>query len=101
MSAKKKEEKPMATNQLAPSHTTQNGDEIYDDIPIPFRAERRTYPFDSLDVNQCFVVNCDSVKHERSIRSCATRYNNNEDGKRYIVRRLPETELTVGVWRIS
>ena len=101
MNVKKEEAKPMTTDQLAPSRVTLNGDEIYNDIPIPFRAERRTYPFESLEVDQCFIVNCESVKHEKSIRSCATRYNNNDDGKRYIVRRLPETEMTVGVWRIS
>ena len=71
------------------------------DVPIPHRAERRTYPFGKLDVNQCFMVECEDNKHERSIRSSATRWNNNDEGRRYVVRRIEDTESTVGVWRIS
>jgi len=74
---------------------------ILDDVPIPHRAERRTYPFGKLDVNQCFMVECEDNKHERSIRSSATRWNNNDEGRRYVVRRIEDTESTVGVWRIS
>ena len=74
---------------------------ILDDVPIPHRAERRTYPFAKLDVNQCFMVECEDNKHERSIRSSATRWNNNDEGKHYVVRRIEDTESTVGVWRIS
>ena len=68
-------------------------------VPIPNRAERRAYPFHQLEVDECFVVECDDMKHERSVRSSATRYNT--DGRRFIVRRMPDTEQTVGVWRIS
>ena len=74
---------------------------ILDDVPIPHRAERRTYPFAQLDVDQCFMVECDDNKHERSVRSSATRWNKNEEGKRYVVRRIEDTESTVGVCRIS
>ena len=74
---------------------------ILDDVPVPHRAERRTYPFGKLDVNQCFMVECEDNKHERSIRSSATRWNNNDEGRRYVVRRIEDTESTVGVWRIS
>ena len=74
---------------------------ILDDVPIPHRAERRTYPFAKLDVNQCFMVECEDIRHERSVRSSATRWNKNDEGKRYIVRRIEDTESTVGVWRIS
>tara|TARA_R100000750_G_scaffold39283_1_gene25281 strand:+ start:252 stop:518 length:267 start_codon:yes stop_codon:yes gene_type:complete len=81
---------------------TESGDIlILDDVPIPHRAERRTYPFAKLDVNQCFMVECEDIRHERSVRSSATRWNKNDEGKRYIVRRIEDTESTVGVWRIS
>ena len=74
---------------------------ILDDVPIPHRAERRTYPFAQLDVDQCFMVECDDNKHERSVHSSATRWNKNDEGKRYVVRRIEDTETTVGVWRVS
>jgi len=74
---------------------------ILDDVPIPHRAERKTYPFAKLDVNQCFMIECENHKHERSVRSSATRRNKNDEGKRYVVRRIEDTESTVGVWRIS
>jgi hypothetical protein len=47
------------------------------------------------------MVECYDSKHERSIRSSATRWNNNDEGKRYIVRRIEGTASTVGVWRVS
>jgi len=81
---------------------TESGDiTILDDVPIPHRAERRSYPFAKLDVNQCFMVECEDIKHERSVRSSATRWNKNDEGKRYVVRRIEDTESTVGVWRTS
>ena len=82
--------------------STESGDiSILDDVPIPHRAERRTYPFAKLDVNQCFMIECEDVKHERSVRSSATRWNKNDEGRRYVVRRIDDTSSTVGVWRIS
>ena len=84
------------------SYTTESSDiQILDNVPIPHRAERRTYPFAELDVDQCFMVECDDNQHARSVRSSATRWNKNEEGKRYVVRRIEDTESTVGVWRIS
>ena len=81
---------------------TESGDiTILDDVPIPHRAERRSYPFAKLDVYQCFMVECEDIKHERSVRSSATRWNKNDEGKRYVVRRIEDTESTVGVWRTS
>jgi len=48
------------------SDTTESSDiQILDNVPIPHRAERRTYPFAELDVDQCFMVECDDNKHER------------------------------------
>jgi len=84
------------------SDTTESGDiQILDNVPIPHRVERRSYPFAELDVDQCFMVVCDDNKHEHSVRSSATRWNKNDEGKRYVVRRIEGTESTVGVWRIS
>ena len=84
------------------AYETESSDiRILDDVPIPHRAERRTYPFAQLDVDQCFMVECDDNKHERSVRSSATRWNKNDEGKRYVVRRIEDTESTVGVWRVS
>ena len=81
------------------SDQVEGGLEILKGVPIPNRAERRAYPFRELEVDECFIVECDDMKHESSVRSSATRYNT--DGRRFIVRRMPDTEQTVGVWRIS
>ena len=80
--------------------TEENGGiKIMKGVPIPNRVDRRSYPFHQLEVDECFVVECDDMKHERSVRSSATRYS--ADGRKFIVRRMPNTEQTVGVWRIS
>ena len=82
---------------------------IYDNVPVPHRAERRAYPFEDLDVDQCFMVECSDLKQERSVRSSATRCNQMHPKRRYIDRRLPKadrdgggatSEYTGGVWRI-
>ena len=79
----------------------KEGIEILQGVPIPHRTERRTYPFEQLGVDECFMVDCEDMKHERSVRSSATRWNANDEGRRYIVRKIPNTERTVGVWRVS
>ena len=82
---------------------------IYDSIPIPNRVDRRSYPFKDLEVDQCFMVECD-LKQERSIRSSATAWNKKYPERRYIVRRLPDDgekkfpvdgEFTIVVWRVQ
>lgn len=84
------------------SNQVEGGLKILKDVPVPHRAERRSYPFHELEVDECFMVDCADIKQERSVRSSATRYNQlSVDGRRYIVRRMPDTEQTVGVWRIS
>jgi hypothetical protein len=83
------------------TEATKDGVEILSGVPIPHRTERRTYPFDQLGVDECFMVQCDDMKHERSVRSSATRWNKNDNGRRYVVRRMPDTDRTVGVWRVS
>jgi len=80
--------------------------EILDSVPIPHRTERKSYPFLDLEVDQCFMVKCSNRKEEQSVRSSATHYNNIHPDRRYIVRRMPNSEgtnseFTVGVWRIS
>jgi len=77
------------------------GISILDDIKIPYRSERRSYPFDQLEVGQCFMVECEDIKHQRSLRSSATRWNRNDEGRRFVVRRMPDLESTLGVWRVS
>jgi hypothetical protein len=63
--------------------------DIHDSIPMPNRAERNAYPFGKLvEAGQCFVVECDDIKHERSVRSSATRWNSRHPDRRYVVRRL-------------
>ena len=81
------------------TEATKDGVNILKGVPIPHRTERRTYPFDRLGVDDCFMIECEDMKHERSVRSSATRYS--ADGRKFIVRRMPNTEQTVGVWRIS
>ena len=83
------------------TEATKDGVNILKGVPIPNRVDRRSYPFHQLEVDECFVVECDDMKHERSVRSSATRWNDNDEGRRYIVRRMPETDRTVGVWRVS
>ena len=73
---------------------------IVDNLPIPEARKRRSYPFRSLKVGQCLLVDCEDKNHERSVRSTAHRLSNNTDS-RYTVRRIPDTEAQVGVWRIE
>jgi hypothetical protein len=82
-----------------------DGIEILDDVEVPPRNIRPSYPFNSLKPGQCFMVECEDKKHEASIRSMAVGRNRNakDNGREhyYIVRRIPGTEATVGVWRQS
>ena len=73
---------------------------IVNNLPIREARKRRSYPFRSLKVGQCFLVDCEDKNHERSVRSTAHRLSNNTDS-RYTVRRIPDTEAQVGVWRIE
>jgi len=85
--------------------TVVNGVEILDDMEVPARRNRASYPFDNLKPGQSFLVECDDRKHEASIRSMAVGRNriakDQGDEDRFIVRRIPDTETTVGVWRVS
>ena len=63
---------------------------IVDDLPIPEARKKRSYP--------CFLVDCENKNHERSVRSTAHRLSSTTDNK-YTVRRIPDTEAQIGVWR--
>jgi hypothetical protein len=96
----------MTTEEGGPSVANViNGIEILDDMEVPDRQMRPSYPFGTLEPGQSFIVECDDKKHEASIRSMAVGRNRKakDHGKedRFIVRRIPGTETTVGVWRVS
>ncbi len=79
------------------------GIEIHDNMEIPSAPPRRTYPFALLEVGQCFMLECDDTKHLNSLRSSVNGWNKKgeEEGTEYIIRRIPDTQRTVGVWRVS
>ncbi len=85
--------------------TVVNGIEILDDMEVPARSMRASYPFGDLKPGQSFIVECEDKKHEGSIRSMAVGRNRKAKDRgnkdRFIVRRIPDTERTVGVWRVS
>ena len=72
--------------------------EIVDNLPIPHLRKKRSYPFRDLKIGQCFLVDCEDKNHERSVRSTAHRLSSTSDSK-YTVRRIPETDTQIGVWR--
>jgi hypothetical protein len=82
-----------------------NGIEILNDMEVPERQVRPSYPFGDLKPGQSFIVECEDKKHEASIRSMAVGRNRKakEQGRkdRFIVRRIPETDSDVGVWRVE
>jgi|TARA_R110002124_G_scaffold2636_2_gene16532 hypothetical protein len=82
-----------------------NGLEIYSDVAIPDMAERKSYPFGKLSVGQCFIIDYEDRKQINSIRSSAYGWNKKQErdgtGREVIVRRIPDTESQVGIWRIS
>jgi len=83
--------------QLAPGIT------IHSDMAIPKPKENHSYPFDLLEVGQCFILEFEDRKHLNSLRSSATGWTNKykDQGRKYVVRRIPDTDSQVGVWRIS
>ena len=75
---------------------------IHSDMDVP-KLEVHSYPFGLLEVGQCFVLDFESRKHLNSIRSSATAWTRKykDEGRQYVVRRIPDTDSQVGVWRIS
>lgn len=81
--------------------------QIHSDVPIPDArsfagAVKRRWPFEKLQVDECFFV--DSVKFtpegataENSVRTSSSRFSH--DGKKFSVRRIDNSRL--GVWRIK
>ena len=75
---------------------------IHSDMDVP-KLEIHSYPFSLLEVGQCFILDFESRKHLNSIRSSATAWTRKykDEGRQYVVRRIPDTESQVGVWRLS
>ena len=83
-------------------HELGPGITIHSDMEVP-KLEIHSYPFSLLEVGQCFILDFESRKHLNSIRSSATAWTRKykDEGRQYVVRRIPDTESQVGVWRIS
>tara|TARA_A100001515_G_scaffold123957_2_gene108015 strand:+ start:179 stop:427 length:249 start_codon:yes stop_codon:yes gene_type:complete len=76
------------------------GFKIVDDLPMPEERVRAKYPFSDMDVGQCcvFEIEPGDVEAMNRLRVAASARNRRSD-KRFIVRRIPDTENSVGVWR--
>ncbi len=83
-------------------HELGPGITIHSDMEVP-KLEIHSYPFELLEVGQCFLLDFESRKHLNSIRSSATAWTRKyrDEGRQYVVRRIPDTDSKVGVWRIS
>ena len=83
-------------------HLLDPGITIHSDMDVP-KLETHSYPFPLLEVGQCFILDFESRKHLNSIRSSATAWTRKyrDEGRQYVVRRIPDTDSQVGVWRIS
>ena len=76
---------------------------IHSDIAVPKKPNTHSYPFKLLEVGQCFMLDFEDRKHLASIRSSATAWTRKyrDEGRQYVVRRIPDTTSQVGVWRTS
>ena len=77
--------------------------EIHGDIPMPDKQSTRAlkYPFEELEVGQCFIINLDQhasdkVEIERQLRAAAFRYGK-KLGKKFSCRLIDDTKA--GAWR--
>tara|TARA_R110000823_G_C15854471_1_gene492518 strand:+ start:27 stop:302 length:276 start_codon:yes stop_codon:yes gene_type:complete len=79
--------------------------EIHSGVAIPDQTKRRSYPFGQLKVGQCFIIDYEDRKQINSIRSSAYGWNKKQErdgtGAEVVVRRIPDTESEVGIWRVS
>ena len=80
-----------------------SGITIHSDVDLPPKPDTHSYPFRALRVGQCFILNFEDRKHLASIRSSATAWTRKyrDEGRKYVVRRIPDTDSQVGVWRTS
>lgn len=87
----------------ANGHAKAKQSPIATPMPLPHRA---TYPFETMEVGEAFVV---AKSQENSIRSAASRAGR-KFSRKYAVRRLTEKEAEhfgkkgpnwVGVWRVE
>lgn len=76
---------------------------IHSDMAIPPNRITHSYPFGLLGVGECFILEFEDRKHLASIRSSATAWTRKyrDEGRKYVVRRIPDTDFGVGVWRTS
>ena len=79
---------------------TEPGFRIVDDLPMPEEHARAKYPFSDMDVGQCcvFEIEPDDMDAMNRLRVAASARNRRSD-KRFVVRRIPDTDNSVGVWR--
>jgi len=80
-----------------------SGITIHSDVDMPEKPNTHSYPFKLLEVGQCFMLDFEDRKHLASIRSSATAWTRKyrDEGRQYVVRRIPDTTSQVGVWRTS
>ena len=81
----------------------ESGITIHSGVDLPPKPDTHSYPFRSLEVGQCFILDFEDRKHLASIRSSATAWTRKykDEGRKYVVRRMPDTDSRVGVWRTS
>lgn len=73
--------------------------EIDKHIPVPEgerRGNKRSYPFDTLEVGESFSVD---LKLERSVRTAASQGNKKDDGRSFTCQKQPDG--TIRCWRTT
>ena len=80
-----------------------NGVTIESDVPMPNPwGAKAKYPYRELEIGQSFEVECRDIAHIASIRSSVSRLNKARNFSGHlVVRRIPDTDNTIGVWRVK
>jgi len=80
-----------------------NGITIESNVPMPNPwGAKAKYPYRQLEIGQSFEVECRDLAHMASIRSSVSRLNKARNfGGHLVVRRIPDTDSTIGVWRVK
>ena len=80
-----------------------NGITIESNVPMPNPwGAKAKYPYRQLEVGQSFEVECRDLAHMASLRSSVSRLTKARNfGGHLVVRRIPDTDNTVGVWRVK
>lgn len=76
---------------------------IETDVPMPNPwGAKAKYPYRKLEIGQSFEVECRNESHIASIRSSVSRLNKAKNFSGHlVVRRIPDTNTTIGVWRVK